>query len=85
VLCVSDLVTNAVQAGCGQVTLRVERARDEVELALCDDATGVPVLARPRSTLPGAGSGDCLGPGRTVGVREVGPGKEVWVRLAAPR
>jgi anti-sigma regulatory factor (Ser/Thr protein kinase) len=86
VLCVSELVTNAVQAGCGQVTLRVERAHDELELALCDDATGVPVVAPAAIDSPrGRGLAIISALAEEWGVREVTPGKEVWVRLAAAR
>jgi anti-sigma regulatory factor (Ser/Thr protein kinase) len=85
VLCVSELVTNAVRAGCGQVTLRIEHEPDEVQLAIADDAPGSPVLT-PAATdsLRGRGLAIIAALAADWGVRNASPGKEVWVRLALP-
>jgi anti-sigma regulatory factor (Ser/Thr protein kinase) len=84
VLCVSELVTNAVQAGCGQVTLRVDQAQHGVELAICDDAPGSPVLAPAALDSPhGRGLAIIAAVAADWGIREASPGKEVWVRLQA--
>ena len=48
-LCVSELVTNALQAGCTKVRLRLDTDDRAVRLALIDDAPGHP---QPRPSGP---------------------------------
>src|SRR4051812_15338212 len=82
VLCVSELVTNAVSAGCSQVTLRIDADPDEVHLALLDDAPGVPRLTRAAlDAWSGRGLAIIQAIAAGWGFRDAPAGKEVWVRL----
>jgi anti-sigma regulatory factor (Ser/Thr protein kinase) len=84
-LCVSELVTNAVQAGCSALRLELELDDAGVRLAVVDDAPGLP---KPRR----AGPGDRRGRGLPLvdalagrwGVAPDGRGKAVWVELPRP-
>ena len=82
VLCVSELVTNAVEAGCTSVTLRVDADDESVRVSLVDDAPGRP---EPRASGPqdlrGRGLKIIGALSRAWGVDPVGSGKEVWVEL----
>ena len=82
VLCVSELVTNALQAGCTAVTLRLDTDDRCVRLALIDDAPGRP---EPRQSGPRDLNGRGLmiidAISSTWGVRPANAGKEVWVEL----
>ena len=82
VLCVSELVTNALQAGCTAVTLRLDTDDRRVRLALIDDAPGHPEPRRsgPRD-LNGRGLMIIEAISSTWGVRPADTGKEVWVEL----
>jgi anti-sigma regulatory factor (Ser/Thr protein kinase) len=83
-LCVSELVTNAVTAGCSQVTLRIEPDRDELKLAISDDAPGLPELTRAAlDAFSGRGLAIVEAISAAWGVRDSPAGKEVWVRLQA--
>ncbi|MDT5154741.1 MAG: hypothetical protein QOI01_6474 [Mycobacterium sp.] len=82
VLVVSELVTNALQAGCSSADLRIEVDADTVTVAVTDDAPGEPVAVH-------AGPEDVHGRGLFVvaalasdwGVRKADRGKEVWALL----
>ena len=82
VLCVSELVTNALQAGCTAVTLRLDTDDRSVRLSLVDNAPGRPVRRRsgPRD-LRGRGLQIIDAIARTWGVQSADAGKEVWVEL----
>ncbi len=84
-LVVSELVTNAVTHGAGEITLTVTLVRDGVTLSVLDQGDG-----RPRLRRVGAGSGHGRGLALVARladewqVRETpgGIGKEVWCVLS---
>lgn len=82
VLCVSELVTNALQAGCTVVTLRLNTDERSVRLSLIDNAPGRPEprISGPRD-LSGRGLMIIDAISRTWGVDPADSGKEVWVEL----
>ena len=81
-LIVSELVTNAMRAGCSYADLSIEVDEDAIRVGVIDDAPGVPAvqLAGPEEVrgrglfLIAALAGDW-------GVRQTGNGKEVWASL----
>ena len=85
VLVTSELVTNAVRAGCQHLELRLAVTRSGVRVAVEDDVGGVP---RPRV----AGVEDVRGRGLTIvgtvsrgwGTEPTGPGKSVWAEIELP-
>lgn len=87
---VTELVTNAWQAGASEllVLMKRGRARDLVDIAVWDDAPGVPVKRDP-DHIAESGRGLHLvealavdwGHERDPGG---GPGKTVWARLRVP-
>jgi anti-sigma regulatory factor (Ser/Thr protein kinase) len=85
VLLVSELVTNAVRAGCQHLTVRLAVDRSRVRVAVDDDAGGVP---RPRV----AGVEDVGGRGLTIvgalsrgwGTESTAAGKSVWAEIELP-
>jgi anti-sigma regulatory factor (Ser/Thr protein kinase) len=82
VLCVSELVTNAVTAGCSSLTLQVWVDARVVRVSVLDDAPGRPT---PREAGPGDRSGRGLrlveAVSRRWGVDPAASGKEVWAEL----
>ncbi len=84
-LVVSELVTNSVCAGCTDLSIAVTLHRHWLDLAVFDDADGIP---RPRE----AGLDDRTGRGLAItaaltndwGTRAARSGKEVWARLLLP-
>jgi anti-sigma regulatory factor (Ser/Thr protein kinase) len=85
VLVVSELVTNAVRAGCQHLELRLAVHRSKVRVAIEDDAGGVP---RPRV----AGIEDVRGRGLAIvdvlsrgwGIEPTAAGKSVWADIELP-
>ena len=85
VLCVSELVTNAVHAGCQDLRVELHFGRDTLRVGVLDDAPGWPVARR-------AGTEDYSGRGLTLveavsrqwGVDDVESGKIVWAEFARP-
>jgi anti-sigma regulatory factor (Ser/Thr protein kinase) len=85
VLVVSELVTNALRAGCSRADLNIEVDVDALRVGVIDDGPGVPVVqvAQP---------GDVRGRGLFLvaalasdwGVRTTENGKEVWAALPLP-
>jgi len=79
---VSELVTNAIQAGTQVATLTLSVGRDRVRIGVTDDAGGRPRVAR-------SGPQDEHGRGlqivdalcRDWGVTRTGNGKQVWAEL----
>lgn len=53
VLATSELVTNSVRAGSTRVDLRLDRAGDQLELSVEDDADGWPEMRTPPLDAPG--------------------------------
>jgi anti-sigma regulatory factor (Ser/Thr protein kinase) len=83
VLGTSELVTNAVRAGCSALTVRLLVRDDAVRLSVIDDAPGRPP---PRVVGPEALAGRGLrlltALTRQWGVDPAQPGKEVWAEFA---
>jgi two-component sensor histidine kinase len=85
VLVASELVTNAVRAGCRRLGVRVAVNRSGVRVAIEDDAGGVP---RPRV----AGVEDVRGRGLTIvdalsrgwGTEPTAAGKSIWADIELP-
>ncbi len=83
-LIVSELVTNAINAGCGWSSLSVEAHRSNVVVKVCDDGPG-------RPSIRAAGLEDVHGRGLAIvatvaeawGVEQT-PTKCVWARLSVP-
>lgn len=81
-LVVSELVTNAVNAGSSQVEVSLGVHRDHVRLTVGDDADGLPELRRPTPTDPhGRGLTLVDAVSRAWGVQRSAVGKHVWVVL----
>ena len=87
-LCVSELVTNAYQAGCERMRLHCTIDGELMRLAVVDDAPGRPrpgPLADPRQS---HGRGlyivDQLARRWGVSSEGHGRGKEVWLEFRAP-
>jgi anti-sigma regulatory factor (Ser/Thr protein kinase) len=85
VLCASELVTNAVRAGCTRMSIRLMVGERTVRLSVLDDAPGEPA-PRPVDPLALAGRGLRLVEAVTDGwgVDAVDRGKEVWARFPRP-
>lgn len=86
VLCISELVTNAVHAGCS--TLRVELAFGEtaVRVGVLDDAPGEPTLRTPGGEdLHGRGLRLVEALAQRWGVDVLDRGKLVWAQLGTQR
>jgi anti-sigma regulatory factor (Ser/Thr protein kinase) len=85
VLCVSELVTNAVHAGCTMLQVELSFLEARLRIGVVDDAPGRPAARQ-------AGIGDHSGRGlalveavsRRWGVDPVDRGKIVWAEFAAP-
>jgi anti-sigma regulatory factor (Ser/Thr protein kinase) len=84
-LVVSELVSNAVKAGCATVSLTVEVHRDHVRITAEDDAPGVPQRVR---VAPGDRHGRGLAIveslSRAWGVLRQATGKQVWADVGLP-
>ena len=84
-LVVSELVTNAVTHGAGEITLTVTLVRDGVTLSVLDEGGGRPRLRHARA---GSGHGRglalvaCLSDDWQVRDAPAGVGKEVWCVLS---
>jgi anti-sigma regulatory factor (Ser/Thr protein kinase) len=81
-LCISELVTNAVQAGCHTIVVDCVVESDVVRLSLTDDAPGTPIRRNP-TPLSARGRGLQLIAqlSRRWGVQAAGHGKQVWIEL----
>jgi anti-sigma regulatory factor (Ser/Thr protein kinase) len=84
-LVVSELVTNAVTHGAGEITLTVTLAGDRVTLSVLDEGPGRPQLRQVGSS-SGHGRGlalvACLADEWQVRESPGGVGKEVWCVLS---
>jgi anti-sigma regulatory factor (Ser/Thr protein kinase) len=85
VVVVSELVTNAVRAGCAAIGVTLQLHRDHLQVAVFDDAPG-----RPKQRT--AGLYDVRGRGLSIvravsrvwGLQIVGAGKRVWAEIGLP-
>ncbi|MDP9093694.1 MAG: ATP-binding protein [Actinomycetota bacterium] len=81
-LIVSELVTNAVRAGCGRTQLEVAVAERHLRIAVIDDAPGVPVILEPSARDDhGRGLHIVAEVATDWGVKPLGDSKEVWATL----
>lgn len=82
-LCVSELVTNAVRAGCGAIHLRVLVEPACVRIGVHDDGPGKPMKQDPPPLSPhGRGLVIVDALADEWGVEHATIGKEVWAQLA---
>ncbi len=84
-LVMSELVTNAVNAGCSEVDVTIEVHRDRVRISTRDDASGepIPVTAGPRDE-HGRGLVIVEHVSQAWGVLPEAEGKLIWADLAFP-
>src|SRR4051794_17942987 len=84
-LVVSELVTNAIQAQCHEITLKVEVDDDHLRIGVTDDAEGQPEVRRSPPTATG-GRGLFLveAVSDEWGCDRHGAGKEVWASFSLP-
>lgn len=84
-LCVSELVTNALLAGCSGISLCVDLDGGRLRISVHDDASGIPTVRDPGWSDPhGRGLLIVSAVATTWGVRPVDAGKEVWADLPWP-
>ena len=84
-LVVSELVTNAVQAGSRSIVVSVGRADDRIQVTVRDEAEGWPEPRESGVRDPGGRGLVLVGAVSTAwGVRLAGGGKTVWAELAIP-
>jgi anti-sigma regulatory factor (Ser/Thr protein kinase) len=87
-LIVSELLTNAVRAGCRTARLGLAVHRDLVRISVADDAPGTPHHRRPGDVVdrtPGGWGLWLLDEiAEAWAVETLIPGKEVWAELAVP-
>jgi signal transduction histidine kinase len=84
-LITSELVTNAIQAGCSRLALTMRVHRSHIRLTVSDDGAGFPQIVY-------GGQNDSHGRGLALvaalthdwGVDVIPAGKEVWADLALP-
>jgi anti-sigma regulatory factor (Ser/Thr protein kinase) len=81
-LVVSELVTNALRAGCHEATLELEVAEGALRVSVVDDAPGEPhvVHAKPEDT-NGRGLWLVAAIARDWGVTQLDQRKRVWAEL----
>lgn len=79
---VSELVTNAVQAGCRRLTLTLDAHHTYVRVAASDDAPGEPVRQQPSADMAhGRGLVIVDAFSRRWGVQRDKLGKRVWAEV----
>lgn len=83
-LCLSELVTNAIQADCDELSVELALEDSQVRVSVLDDGDGWPTLLRPASTDSG-GRGLVIvnALARTWGAEPAGSSKRVWAELRA--
>jgi anti-sigma regulatory factor (Ser/Thr protein kinase) len=85
ILVVSELVTNAVLAGCGHTAMTIDVHHGRVRIGAVDDGQGVPQIQHP-SAREDHGRGLQIVERLSLawGVSPVPSGKLVWADLAVP-
>ena len=85
VVVVSELVTNAVRAGCTAIGVTLQLHRDHLRVMVFDDAPGRP---KPRPTgghdIRGRGLSIIRAVSRAWGLQLAAAGKRVWAEIALP-
>jgi serine/threonine-protein kinase RsbW len=85
VLVVSELVTNALRAGCSWADLNIEVDVDVLRVGVIDDGPGVPVVQLAEAEdVRGRGLFLIAALASDWGVRRTEHGKEVWAALPLP-
>jgi Anti-sigma regulatory factor (Ser/Thr protein kinase) len=88
VLCVSELVSNAYQAGCRHMRLRCTITQQAIRVSLADDAPGQPRFGPLSDPSQPRGRGlhlvSTLAQRCTVTSDPRGPGKQVWIEFGRP-
>jgi anti-sigma regulatory factor (Ser/Thr protein kinase) len=86
-LLTSELVTNAIRHGSGEVTLVMHCSDGVLAISVSDDAPAMPFVAADEEALAVGGRGvrmvQRLAQEWGVTPRDSGPGKVVWFRLPA--
>lgn len=78
----SELVTNAVQAGCLQVTVDLTVHRSHLRVAVSDDTAGWPQLGVAEARdVHGRGMAIVSVLAQSWGVKKLPAGKQVWAEL----
>jgi anti-sigma regulatory factor (Ser/Thr protein kinase) len=81
-LCISELVTNAVQASCDHVSLDLIVDRDRVRIVVTDNGCGWPTMHRPEAEDPhGRGLMIIDAIAQSWGIEPSGVHKAVWAEL----
>jgi anti-sigma regulatory factor (Ser/Thr protein kinase) len=82
VLITSELVTNAVRAGCGRIELELSLDDSGLHVTVHDDAPGIPVVQNPGPDEPhGRGLAITAQIANRWGYNPTHVGKHVWAHL----
>jgi anti-sigma regulatory factor (Ser/Thr protein kinase) len=84
VLCISELVTNALQASCDHATVEIAINAGRVRVVVTDNGLGWPTLQQPGpAESHGRGLMIVSALADTWGVESLNASKTVWAELAA--
>ena len=82
---VSELVTNAVRAGCAAIGVTLQLHRDHLRVVVFDDAPGRPKPQRAGvQDVHGRGLSIVRAVSRAWGLQLAAAGKRVWAEIALP-
>jgi len=88
VLCISELVSNAYQAGCAHMRLHCALSKHTIRLSLSDDAPGQPQFGPLADPSQPSGRGlhivSTLAQRCTITTNSHGPGKQIWLEFHQP-
>jgi histidine kinase/DNA gyrase B/HSP90-like ATPase len=85
VVVVSELVTNAVRAGCAAIGISLQLHRDHLRVVVFDDAPGRPKQRTAAvHDVRGRGLSIVRAVSRAWGLQVVAAGKRVWAEIALP-
>jgi len=81
-LCLSELVTNAIEADCDELSVELALEDSQIRVSVLDDGDGWPTLLRPAITdFGGRGLMIVNALARNWGAESAGPSKRVWAEL----